>query len=106
FLVWMPFEGVNQLAVQTPAAALISVAIIVFWMRFLMRYLPDWALQERREYALAYLAAFFWNPLIFTSIHYVTEGYLTSLGNILALAVFQLPVNFIALFAVLVFEKK
>lgn len=106
FFIWTPFEGTNQLAVQTPAAALFSIGIIFLWMRSLVRYIPDWALRKRREHALTYLAAFFWSPILFTSAHYVTQGYLTSLGNILALAIFQLPVNFVALLAVVIFEKK
>jgi hypothetical protein len=106
FIIWMPFEGTNQLTVQTPAAVFVSIGFTLVWMRFLARYIPDWSLQGRREHALTYIAAFFWSPILFTAIHYVKEGYLTSFGNILALAIFQLPVNFIALLLVLLIVKK
>jgi hypothetical protein len=43
-------------------------------------------------------ASLVWAPLVFIPLHFITQGYWTAVGNLVALAVYQLPVNAIALF--------
>jgi len=82
--------------------ALIAVAwtIILFpaWMLFIKisssrKLLP----KSVTEYICTYILPFVWAPSIFIPLHYVTQGYLTSIGNIVALWTFQAQVNFLAL---------
>lgn len=106
FALWQFLRDLPQRTVQIPAAALLAVALYLVWTRFTRRALPAWALRERPDYARAYIAAFFWNPVLFSLIHYLTQGYRTDPGNLMALAWFQLPVNFIALQAAMYIGRK
>lgn len=42
-------------------------------------------------------ASILWNPVIFFPLHYFTQGYVSSVRNIAALAIYQIPVNAVAL---------
>ena len=48
---------------------------------------------------MAYLMAFFAFGLLFVPLHYVTQGYLTGVENILVSWAFMAPVNAAALWA-------
>ncbi len=106
FAVWHSLRDLPQRAVQIPASALLTVAVFLLWIRLARLMLPAWALRERPEYARTYIAALIWNPLLFSGIHFITQGYRTEPGNIFALAWFQIPVNFIALQAALYTARK
>ena len=53
----------------------------------------------KQEFIYIYFAALIWAPVIYIPLHYVTQGYLTSFSNIIALWIFQLPVNLISIIA-------
>jgi len=46
-----------------------------------------------------------WAPLVFVPLHYFTQGYVTSVGNLVALVLYQLPVNLLALFVPSLFPR-
>lgn len=98
FGVYHLLKPVNQIAIQAPVAAILCITAFVVWSLFIPR-LPfkGLPLQGTSELAWVYLAALLWSPIVFVPLHYITQGYLTSVGNILATWFFQLPVNFLAI---------
>lgn len=100
FGVYHLLKPVNQVAVQVPVAAMVSIIGFVSW-RFFTRRLSfkGFAQPSSGELAWVYLAALLWTPLIFVPLHYVSQGYLTSMGNILGIWLFQVPVNILAILA-------
>ena len=97
FAIYYSLRQVNQIAVQAPIAAILSIIAFVVWSLFVHR-LPFKRLYLRgtKELIWVYFVSLLWNPIIFIPLHYVTKGYLTSRSNILALWLFQLPVNLAA----------
>ena len=90
---------VNQIAIQLPVAVLVSVGGFFFWIWFLGKANLRWLnLISRKGLVGTLLVSFIWAPALFIPLHYFTQGYLTSLGNILAIWSFQAPVNIIIYF--------
>ncbi|MDP6419640.1 MAG: hypothetical protein QGG80_09350 [Candidatus Krumholzibacteria bacterium] len=96
FLAWYLLRPGGQLAVQVPLAALLSILGILLWFAIARRC--RWMPGQQKEWIWIYLASLIWNPLVFVPLHYISQGYLTGTGNILALWTFQIPVNLLALF--------
>ncbi|HWI59167.1 MAG TPA: hypothetical protein VNZ22_18210, partial [Bacillota bacterium] len=96
----------NQIWLQLPVAVILSPALFALWMLLLR-----WVGLQRLQFAkatelLACLAASaLWAPLVFVPVHYFTQGYFTSIGNLGALAAYQLPVNSLALFGLWALQK-
>jgi hypothetical protein len=86
----------TQILIQGLAAAVLSVIGFMVWYRFVRRNLPFDGL---RQVVWIYLSAFVWFPIIFVPLHYLSQGYLTDLGNITSSWAFQVPVNALALLA-------
>jgi hypothetical protein len=100
FGVYRSLGSVNQIAVQAPVAALLSVLCFVVWSLYTQRSpLKNIMLRTKGEFAWAYFSSLLWNPVIFVPFHFLTQGYLTSVGNLIALWLFQLPVNLLAIIA-------
>ena len=101
FGIYSLVRPANQLAVQVPAAVIAVVAGWWFWTwapgklgwNGLRPAGPGEALQ-------VYLLALAWGPAVFIPLHYVTQGYVTSFGNLAGLWLFQVPSNVLALWAV------
>jgi hypothetical protein len=93
------FGVANQIVLQLPIAVLLSVGGFWVWL-FSLRVLRLRKLQLARskELGMCLLFSVLWTPLVFVPLHYFTQGYLTSTGNLVALALYQLPVNALALF--------
>ena len=98
FMVYHLLKPANQLAVQLPVAAILSIIAFVAWS-WLIQHLAfkRLALQEPSEFLWIYIVSLLWFPIIFVPLHYVTQGYLTAVGNIVAVLFFQLPVNGMAI---------
>ncbi|MBE0411987.1 MAG: hypothetical protein IBX69_19845 [Anaerolineales bacterium] len=91
----------NQIAVQLPVAVLISISTFLGWLWVLDRTpAKRLNLSSREGLVGALLTSMVWAPVLFIPLHYFTQGYLTSIGNILAIWAFQLPVNIIIYFLV------
>lgn len=87
-----------QIPVQVVIAAAISVLLIILWLLgFHSSHWKSMELQGLREYGLICLAALLWFPLVFYPLHYITQGYLSRFGNVLAMWAFQAPVNLLGL---------
>ncbi len=99
-LVFHALGGSAQLAVQVPVAVLGTVGFYLGW-QVLSRNLPVAALVlgDRSEHALAGLCSLVWAPLVFVPLHYFTQGYFTAVGNLVALGLFQVLVNPLAILA-------
>ena len=89
----------NQVWLQLPLAVALTLVLFLAWtwllpavgLGSLMSLRPS---DRRGCLGLSLL----WAPLVFVPLHYVTQGYLTRPGNLVALALYQLPVNALALF--------
>ena len=93
YTIVLQFVAVNQRALQTPLAIILNIALFLVWTWLVVRYLSRYSLQKTSEFYLVYFAAGIWNPIIFIPVHYFTQGYLTSLGNIIVLWMYQVLVN-------------
>ena len=98
FIAYHLTEPTNQLLTQLPIAAVLSILLFVLWSLF-ARVLPFERLFLRGfpEFSWVFLASLLWNPAVLVPVHYLTQGYLTGPGNIIASMVFQVPVNIVAL---------
>jgi hypothetical protein len=97
FVVYDLVKRANQMGIQVPVAAFSSIGAFVAW-GWLICHLPfkRLSLQGIDEFLLTYVASLLYFPVIFVPLHYGTQGYFTSIGNILAVLLFQLPVNALA----------
>ena len=89
----------NQVWLQLPLAVVLTPAGFCGWI-LLLRVLGWKPLLPAgaKELQACWVASLVWAPLVFVPLHYLTQGYLTSLGNLVALAMYQLPINALALF--------
>ena len=97
FAAWSLVRGVDQLLVQLPVAVVLTLAAFPAWL-LAARHLLGTQSPPRstRELALVLVVALLAGPLLLVPLHYVTQGYLTSPGNLLALLAFQGPVDLAA----------
>jgi len=88
----------NQIAVQVLTAGIVCVVAFAVW-GFVIHRLSHGrlSLADLKELGVAYAAALLWTPVLFIPVHFVTQGYLTSFGNLLATWLFQVPFNLLAL---------
>ncbi len=88
----------DQIAVQVLTAGLVCVVAFAVW-GFAVHRLSHGRLSlvSLKELGVAYAAALLLTPVLSVLVHYVTQGYLTSFGNILATWLFQVPFNLLAL---------
>lgn len=98
FLTYHAVRAGNQIAVQAPIAVLFSVLLYLAWT-LVLRSLPfsRLRLHSTAEKGWAFMASLVLSPVVFAPLHYVTQGYLTSVGNITGLIMFQAPVNALAM---------
>ena len=98
FAVYRSVGLEEQIAVQVLVGGVVCVAAFALW-GFVTHRLSRGRLSiaNLKELGLAYVAGFLWLPVLFVPLHLVTQGYLTSFGNILATWLFQLPFNLLAL---------
>ena len=99
FLIFKLHKTANQITIQIPVAVVLSILLFILW-NWLVKHLSfkRLYLEKLEDFLLIYVASLLWAPVIFVPIHYITQGYLTSIGNILALLFFQLPTNGLAVY--------
>jgi hypothetical protein len=98
FVIYNLVKPANQIAVQVPIAMVLSVAVFLIWSLAVKKVSGGrLSLGRRWEPVQVYLLALFVFPVIFVPVHYLTQGYLTSFGNILGIWFFQAPTNILAL---------
>ncbi len=95
----------NQIWFQLPIAVILSVGCFWAWMpSFRLLRLGRLRPVGAKELGACFAASLLWAPLVFVPLHYLTQGYLTSIGNLVGLAIYQLPVNAVALFRPCILE--
>ena len=100
FLVFSVFEPADQRGIQSVVALIVTLGGYLTWSRFARRWrgrglgLHGWT-DGRWVFGLA----FGWAAVVFVPLHYVTQGYLTSFGNIAALGALQAVTNGISIAA-------
>jgi hypothetical protein len=99
FAIAIVTPAIKQLTIQLPVAVLFTLIIFLLGEKLVNRSpFLSFQLQSKQSWILAYLFSLVCTPFVFIPLHYLTQGYLTSFSNILAIWLFQLPVNFIAIF--------
>jgi hypothetical protein len=98
FAVYRVLHADDQLLVQVPVALASAVVAFAAWLAGVRRALPE-ALQLGWPWAAlgAWGAALALGPALLVPLHYATQGYLSSMGNIVGLWLFQVPANAAAL---------
>lgn len=98
FVVYKMVGLKDQIAVQVLVAGLVCVGAFAVWGFLAHRVTSgQLSLGDLKELGIAYAAAFLWTPVLFIPLHYTTQGYLTSVGNVLSVWLFQVPFNLLAL---------
>ncbi len=98
FGIYHFFRKYDQLAIQVPIAVVFSIIVFITWIVILKskkisRLFPeDWI-----QFLVIFLLSLAWAPVIFVPVHFISQGYLTSFGNIFWTWVFQIPTNIIIL---------
>lgn len=91
--------SVNQVWLQLPVAVVVTIALSGLWMAGTrLRRLAPLQPRSANELAWCLVASLVWGIVVFVPVHYATQGYVTGLGNTVALALYQLLVNTVALF--------
>lgn len=96
----------NQIWLQLPIAVVLSAGFFYAWI-LALRGLRFRGLQPAgsKELVACLVVSVLWAPLVFVPLHYFTQRYLTSIGNLVALAAYQLPVNALVLFGLWILQK-
>jgi hypothetical protein len=89
---------VDQLLIQAPVAVVVLILGFTTWYLLISRFPRSGLhLTGRGEIIAVYFLSLIWTPLIFLPLHYLTQGYISSADNLLAILYFQIPTNIIAL---------
>jgi len=98
FLAFFVLGGSSQVGIQLPVALLLSAGGYVLWTRWLATHGRDrLRLRGWRDAGGTLVLAAVWAAIVFVPTHYVVRGYLTAFGNLLAIWLFQLVANGLAL---------
>ena len=84
----------DQRLIQGTSAMIVGISLVVVWLVLFRKFNR---LQVEFDYIRVFLLVFVCTPVIFVPVHYVMSGYLTGIGNIVAIAVYQFPMNVLAL---------
>ncbi|MEN8006381.1 MAG: hypothetical protein ABFS42_05165 [Candidatus Krumholzibacteriota bacterium] len=84
----------EQRLIQGTAAMVVAVLLVASWLVLFRKFNR---LQVEFDYIRVFLLVFVCTPVLFVPVHYVITGYLTGIGNILAVAAYQFPMNALAL---------
>ncbi|MCX7709343.1 MAG: hypothetical protein N2484_05780 [Clostridia bacterium] len=89
----------NQIIIQTVFALVLNILFLGIWNQLNRRYLKNFSLnlQDTKSIIAASSFGLLWSPFIFVSIHFITQGYLTSFGNILGIWLYQITVGILLL---------
>ena len=84
----------EQRLVQGTAALVVGVGLVVGWLVLFRRFNR---LKIEYDFIKVFLLAFPCTAIVFVPVHYLFTGYLTGIGNILAIGAYQFPMNAMAL---------
>jgi hypothetical protein len=88
----------EQVVIQVLAAGMVCVSFFAFISWVAHRVTGGrLALANLKEFGITYATAFLWSAALFALLHLVTQGYLTSVTNVLGIWLFQFPFTLLAL---------
>lgn len=90
------FKTSNQIVVQLPIAIFLSFLFFLIYVFLLIKNKKDINMSTFRV-TIIYLFSMLWTPIIFVPIHFITQGYITSMENILYTWAFQAVTNILVL---------
>jgi len=93
FIFRMSGSGEQRL-IQGTAGFLIAVTLVVVWLVVFRKFNR---LKVEYDYIRVFLLAFPCATVVFVLVHYVVTGYLTGIGNIVAIGAYLFPMNALAL---------
>ena len=94
FLIFSISASGEQRLVQGTAALIVAVALVVGWLVLFRKFNR---LEVEYDFIKVFLLAFPCTAIVFVPVHFLITGYLTGIGNILAVAAYQFPMNALAL---------
>ncbi|RKZ16887.1 hypothetical protein DRQ50_05620 [bacterium] len=86
--------GTAQLAVQVPVCLVCGILLVMTWVVGFRRVN---GLVAGEDHMAVFLLAFPVGAVVLVAVHYVVTGYLTSVGNIIAVVALQFVQNVLAL---------
>ena len=93
----------EQRLIQGTAAFIIAVTLVVTWLVVFRKFNR---LNVEYDYIRVFLLAFPCAALVFVPVHFVITGYLTGIGNIVAIGFYLFPMNALALAVAAAFIKR
>lgn len=94
FMAYQVLRPIKQLIIQLPIAVVLSVLLYLAWVLLIRNLRYDrLCVRSTGENVMVFVASLVWGPVIYVPLHYFTQGYLTNAENLLALLIFQVPVN-------------
>ena len=94
FFIFKLAASGEQRLIQGAAAMIVGISLVVLWLVLFRKFNR---LQVEFDYIRIFLLVFVCTPVIFVPLHYVMTGYLTGIGNLVAIAAYQFPMNVLAL---------
>jgi hypothetical protein len=100
------FASFEQILIQLPVAAALSILLFGLWS-FLLRAFggKQLLLPDLKELLLVFVASILLAAVAFVPLHLLTQAYLTDIMNVVLLALYQVPVNLIALCIVWILQN-
>lgn len=90
--------SIDQLPIQVPFAVLTLIVGFTAWYLVICRTpLQRFRIVGWGEFIAVYLVSLVITPLFFFPLHFLTQGYISSIDNILSILYFQIPTNFVTL---------
>jgi hypothetical protein len=96
FVFYYLFKTPNQIEIQLPIAVLLSCLFFTMNVFLLIKSNKEISMSVFSVIRI-YLFSMLWTPVVFVPLHYMTQGYLTSIGNILYTWIFQATTNILVL---------
>lgn len=96
FVFYYLFKTPNQIEIQLPTAVLLSCLFSTMSVFLLIKSKKEISMSVFSVIRI-YLFSMLWTPVVFVPLHYMTQGYLTSIGNILYTWIFQATTNILVL---------
>lgn len=96
FVFYYLFKTPNQIEIQLPTAVLLSCLFFTMSVFLLIKSKKEISMSVFSVIRI-YLFSMIWTPVVFVPLHYMTQGYLTSMENILYTWFFQAVTNILVL---------
>lgn len=104
-LVYYLTQAKTQRPIQIISACTLSIIIFILWGYFTRKVFNKKVLVTKKDYIVTYSISLIFSPIIFIPLHYAFEGYFSSLQNIYAIWMFEIPTNILVLIIYKNFSK-